>query len=133
MIKALTTINFAEEQVKDKYCKTARDKYEKACKKQETLQDSLEIMRQSSLDEDINDDSLTKDMRQMTTMCTTMKKRSLNLTTVSLEHLPEESWYSAGPLIGPPGAVVPYASGPISKTPMSTPPCYRNLYFIESG
>ena len=27
-------INFAEEQDKDKYCKTARDKYEKACKKQ---------------------------------------------------------------------------------------------------
>ena len=37
VINALTTINFAEEQVKDKYCKTARDKYEKACKKQEAL------------------------------------------------------------------------------------------------
>ncbi len=42
-------------------------------------------------------------------------------------------FYSAGPLIGPRGAVVPYASGPISKTPISTPPCYRNLKFIESG
>ena len=41
--------------------------------------------------------------------------------------------YSAGPVIGPPGAVVPYARGPISKTPTSTPPFYRNLKFIESG
>ncbi len=53
----MTTINFAEEQVKDKYCKTARDKFEKACKKQEALQDSLEIMRQSSVDENTHDDS----------------------------------------------------------------------------
>ena len=54
MINAFTTI---EEQVKDKYCKTARDKYEKACKKQEALQDSLENERQSSLYESIDDDS----------------------------------------------------------------------------
>ena len=53
----MTTINFAEEQVKDKYCKTARDKFEKACKQQEALQDSLESIRQSSLDENIHDDS----------------------------------------------------------------------------
>ena len=45
VIKALTTINFAEEQVKDKYCKTARDKYEKACEKQEALHNSLESIR----------------------------------------------------------------------------------------
>ncbi len=46
-------LTFAEEQDKDKYCKIARDKYEKACKKQEELQDSLEIVRQPSLDERI--------------------------------------------------------------------------------
>ena len=70
MINALTTINLAEEQIKDKNCKTARDKYEKTCKKQEEHKDSLEVMRKSSINENLNEDSpktVTKDISQMKT------------------------------------------------------------------
>ena len=37
VINALTTINFAEEQQKDKYCRRAREKYEKMLKMKEEL------------------------------------------------------------------------------------------------
>ena len=70
MINALTTINLAEEQIKDKHCKTARDKYEKTCKNQEELQDSLEVMRKTSINDNLNEDSpktVTKDISQMKT------------------------------------------------------------------